>query len=498
MTSTPLLSPEWRAAHTAELDGGRIQLQFKEELRIELLRAIERRIAGAGGLRWVQEEVERFLHSGRISDSNLGRLERKVLTRLSGSQTSRTGSAYSCTANSEFSHPGSLTARQRTGQVGPLQASGATAVSGAASPKQGQPQTFTIPEDGLSKWSEVAKIAEVLARDKQAEEKEASNKRKKDMADYLQLQVELKKKQSELERKEERRLFTVQEAELNRWKQEQDALASAKHQRAMEVKKEREAQTAKNYTRREEERLKKLDEDQRLVQRINRELEAESQKMLAQKEEAKQRHLATARASLKGKYTEAEIRQMRVAEEQKMMRDLAEVQDKIEARNKHVAVKHQNMDWVQPKSKRRGEEIYYDEELVTKLYNESLARSTQAEQAKQERQKNERLANKEFLFKQMAERDTSRQEERAHKGNLKLAAQEATQAYLDQEKQKAEKQKDRYARYRQELEQQIMAKKLQDVLGEDEMSHAERAINKRILVEARQSKAKSLSAAEDE
>eukprot|EP00933_Yihiella_yeosuensis_P037849 TRINITY_DN31853_c0_g1_i1.p1 TRINITY_DN31853_c0_g1~~TRINITY_DN31853_c0_g1_i1.p1 ORF type:complete len:190 (+),score=62.29 TRINITY_DN31853_c0_g1_i1:222-791(+) len=189
---------------------------------------------------------------------------------------------------------------------------------------------------------------------------------------------------------------------------------------------------------------------------------------------------------------------MRVAEEQKMMRDLAEVQDKIEARNKHVAVKHQNMDWVQPKSKRRGEEIYYDEELVTKLYNESLARSTQAEQAKQERQKNERLANKEFLFKQMAERDTSRQEERAHKGNLKLAAQEATQAYLDQEKQKAEKQKDRYARYRQELEQQIMAKKLQDVLGEDEMSHAERAINKRILVEARQSKAKSLSAAEDE
>eukprot|EP00442_Polarella_glacialis_P009131 CAMPEP_0115120174 /NCGR_PEP_ID=MMETSP0227-20121206/45525_1 /TAXON_ID=89957 /ORGANISM="Polarella glacialis, Strain CCMP 1383" /LENGTH=508 /DNA_ID=CAMNT_0002521775 /DNA_START=57 /DNA_END=1583 /DNA_ORIENTATION=+ len=480
---------------------GRVPDERKEELKSVLLRDLEKRFSGATGLQAqaLRLEVDQLVETGRISDSNLSRLERRVKERLGGSKTARSESGtVARTERSLLSNAGSLTARQRplNGEEGSFQLSRRLSAQAAPEPKENDKSTSggaksgslkAVPEDGdFSRWSQVAKLANIKAEEEKVQKKVSVRENQKELREYLQSQVDYKKTQKSHRQVEEQKLFEVQEAELERWKLDQDAKTNAQHRKALEVKKDREGQVAMAAHLREEERVKKLDEDKRLVQRAAKELEVEQKLTQEKKDEAKSMQSALAREWQEGKKSSTDARAIKVKEEHKFAADYTAMLEKQEARNKYVAPKIRSQPTTGPvRAKRRGEELYYDEQIVMKIRNDSIERANEAEKAKKDRLQVAKHDNQEFLFQQIAERDRLRRESLENKGSIKVQAEAATADNIHVEKKKAESTRAKNVEYKHELEKQIQLKKERVKLSEDEMSTNEKAINKRFIDEAK-------------
>merc|ERR1719210_2667301 len=97
--AVPALGSAWLSSNGQ----GKLSQDQRESLRGELLRDIAMR-PGVQVTRAVENEVEKFLDSGRVSDSNLSRLERRVTARCSGAYSARGSDAASLAGSiSEFS-----------------------------------------------------------------------------------------------------------------------------------------------------------------------------------------------------------------------------------------------------------------------------------------------------------------------------------------------------------------------------------------------------------
>lgn len=348
-----------------------------------------------------------------------------------------------------------------------------------------------VPEEeaNVCRWSEVAKFSRKLEEIEKVKQREATRNAQQQMRDYLQRQIEEKKSQKQRESEEERALFEHQEAELERWRTHQTAQQEEQRKRVMEVKKQREEQCATINHRREEERRLKLEEDQRLVQKAATDLERERKAIEDRKIESKLAQARLAKECLEGKASRADERTKRIEEERKKVEEYRDMLERQEARNKQVIPKvRSTLDTAPQPRRRRGEEIYYDEDLVMRQLLENKRRAEEAEREKIEKMKAERQSNQEFLFQQMAERDRKRHLDSEQKGSQKLAVQAAITDYLETERLKIEEKRNRNIQYRLELEKQIQDKKpiaaRQQKLNEDEMSAAERAINRNIISQA--------------
>lgn len=365
-----------------------------------MLKGFKELLPSEAGLRIATQEIDAFLSAGRVTDSNLERLQRNVLARLDGSQTTRCESAYSTTAGFTKDQP--LTSRQHKGgkEVDILRRTG-TSLAGTS-----RLVSAPIgPEEDMYRWSQVAKIVSIQEVDEKEHQKVAHKSAQKEMANFLKQQIEEKKKQQEKEKASAQQLFDLQEAELLRWKMEQSANDEAKIRKAFEVKQAREKQMADFHQRKNNEQMVKMDEDQRLVQRVNLELAFESRVSKEKKDRIRKEHIAILDEGLQGKESLKEKRAKRIQEEKTIADDYAALLAQQEARNKIVipAVRGENVSL--PRSKRRGEEVYSDEKILSKIHNETLQRQTEEELRKLEQRKQHRLSNQEFLFKQMAERE---------------------------------------------------------------------------------------------
>ncbi|CAJ1387163.1 unnamed protein product, partial [Effrenium voratum] len=92
--------------------------------------------------------------------------------------------------------------------------------------------------------------------------------------------------------------------------------------------------------------------------------------------------------------------------------------------------------------------------------------------------------NQAFLFQQIAERDHQKRVAEEMKNRQKAAAQAAAEEYRQAERRRAQDQKARNLQNRLELEGQMRSKKMMQTLREDEMSGAEKAINRRYVMDS--------------
>lgn len=184
---------------------------------------------------------------------------------------------------------------------------------------------------------------------------------------------------------------------------------------------------------------------------------------------------------------------MQYEEERKKILEYHKMLEQQEARNKQSLPQPRGGETVKGglPSGRRGDDVY-TEEFLLRQQREANSLAEEAEKQKQQRLKTERETNQDFLFQQMQERKKAKEQAKETKEMQKQTVQAATSEYLTQERRSAEEARMKNIRYRIELQKQIDAKKAAEKskASEDEMSLAERSMNRQIIEEAGRMRAK--------
>mmetsp|Transcript_101160 Transcript_101160/g.198505 ORF Transcript_101160/g.198505 Transcript_101160/m.198505 type:complete len:103 (-) Transcript_101160:19-327(-) len=98
-----------------------------------------------------------------------------------------------------------------------------------------------------------------------------------------------------------------------------------------------------------------------------------------------------------------------------------------------------------------------------------------------------RQTNQDYLFQQIAERNKNREKALEQKRQQKLQAQAASEEHTEAERRRVDEARTKYLQYRDELEKQMEAKREahKAKTSEDQMTAAERAINRQLIKEAK-------------
>mmetsp|Transcript_55719 Transcript_55719/g.107516 ORF Transcript_55719/g.107516 Transcript_55719/m.107516 type:complete len:534 (-) Transcript_55719:74-1675(-) len=513
-----------------EVNGqGRLQTEQRGDLRNSLLQELRGRDLGGPQLATAELEVERFIQNGHVSGTNLSRLERRVQqlqvgnsNALSARSSARSVSEFSRSVSEmSRSNASSLTSsRQRSTPSSSRRAracdpqvdellrsmnaatdSGRAAAKGTGSERpsltpvmegEQQQQQQQQPIQPISTWSEVARYAQIVDEVEKAQKLQTKRSQQQEMRRELTLQMHAKEQRKALAKKEERKLFKHQETEIERWKDSQGAQAYEARKKAVQVERERREQHAKTKEMRAEEQDQQEAIDRSLVQRAARELDQEYQKMCEQKRDKLEANLKLVHSMEEEQKQKNEQRKLQVEEERRKVREYHRMLQEQQVRNQqHIPQLKTPNEIVAPPSTYRGKEAYGEE----KIMQEGKQRKEQAEEA--ERQRIERLRTdrehtQEFLFQQMSERDAQKCQLKDEKTQAKTTAQEATLDHLEVERRKMAEQSAKNTNYRLKLEQQISAKKAaqQPKAAEDLMTHDERAINRRLLQESMEMRAR--------
>ena len=320
----------------------------------------------------------------------------------------------------------------------------------------------------MLRWSQIAKLARKEAEIEETRKREARRIAQKEMRAFLQKQVDQKNLRQKEAAEDELEFFQMQKADLERWKQDQVTEAQNRLQQLQLVIRDRAVHTEAALQQREAERKRRSSEDRRLILRAARELELEKRAVEEKRHERRIAHTALVQeAALLGKKKGSEARAQRIEEEKQRLEEYSKFLEAQEARSK--ASKPRIRDQTPaapPRAKRKGEEVYYDPEIVMKIRNEAMARAEEAELSKQEHLKMERHLNQAFLFQQIAEREESRRRfTEEQKDHQRAAADAAAKEYEMAEQQRIEQQKMKNMEYRLELDRQIHLKKMMLIGG---------------------------------
>lgn len=476
-----------RGGESLRLDGldkygvSRIEVDRKEKLRRALISDLESK--GLAEVSFpsvaVHEEVEKFLQNGHISDSNLSRLERRVVRRTR--QPAIPASAREQrTVISEFS-VASKSAGSRT-PCG-LEAS-------AYAPGSSRGCTTAVEQD-FPKWSEVANHAKLLEAKDKAEARGTTKFKQERMRLELEEQMKEKEKKKSESAEEEKKTFDMQKVELMAWHESENAVVEKQRKMAFEVKKEREVQIAVVHAIREDERRQKLADADLHIK--NAAVEVEKEKTAALYKKHAQRdtmHKLMSEWEKDRDTRDAEARR-KAADEQVKVGQYQQLLDDQEVMNKKnvPTARMPNGEYSPPnKAERRKKERQLDDQMMAQV-KAANAKAAEAELTKSLQTKRNRHSNQEFLAKQMEERESSRKVNKDLLEEQKSHVLAATQEFMEFEKQRIEQQRMKNIQHRLELEKQIQNKqpptRFQKRHNEDVMTAAEVAMNRRLLEEAR-------------
>lgn len=340
-------------------------------------------------------------------------------------------------------------------------------------------------------WSEVAKYAELLEQKDKVEQRQKIKERQEKMRLELQQQMEEKEKRKAGSSEEDKKIFERQQVEFQAWQEAEHAVIEEQKRIALEVRKEREIQTAVVKAMKEEEKKKRLVEADEAIERAREQDEKEQTAALNKKKLQKDALVNIMADWEKDRLSRKDEQRRKVEEEASKASEYNKILDEQAARNKrNIPVARTAKGEYKPpnKSERLQKERQQDERLMS-LVRAADAKAAEAELQKAQAKNNERSLNQEFLFKQMTERESSRREQLDEFKREKDKCLAETAEFKDMEKQRLEQQRKKNIQHRMELEKQIESKKpptrFQKRYNEDLMSAAEVAMNRNLLEDAR-------------
>lgn len=468
---------------------GKLTEEKRDALKGELLRDLAMRPGMQVG-KAVEHEVDKFLESGRVSNTNLSRLERRVQARCSGALTARGNNGDAASAGcsvSEFSvgtqPQAPKSARVRT----PSSQSHSVGPRMPKTPMPVVPEQKLLPDGPISKWSDVAKYSKALELQEEKDKHSTKRSHQQQMAKDLEVQMAMKKEQVKASKLEEQRVFEHQEAELERWKADQHMQQDEVRRRALQVEKERSMQNAENNRRKEEDRQQRALEESEMVDRAARELLQEKQMFTDRKVWSKTRQVQLLDGVQERKDREDAEKTTKIDEERRKVAEYRQMLEEQEIRNRQprMPIRGENAVVRGPPGGRKGEDFYTEENVMKQLHAANEIADNE-DQAKIKTSKDQKMQNQDFLFQQMVERNRNRDKAMEQKKNAKLQAQSATSEFLATERARIGEVGKKNVQYRVDLERQMASRRaaLPGRGAEDLMSSHEKAINQHLIQEA--------------
>merc|ERR1719389_1231364 len=337
---------------------------------------------------------------------------------------------------------------------------------------------------GSFDWARLDEYASYLHEQGAARQKQGVQALQKKLRKDLDLQVSERKAKLDENIEEERRYHNNLMVELERWKQTEQNRADELHQKVMREKKDRDEQLAYERHLKDEAANKKKNEESALVDKIVTEMEAEQVRYEKKKLETKkamrkvfeenaedQRKRQAAIREQQEKDAEAMKEYNRILDEQEEQR--AEELANRMARQKALMDKLQAN--VAQQAKESGDN---DAKRAFQQQEEMDRHYAEAERVKQQRLKQLRLETQAYLFKQMAEKDGRKNDDKDLQNIQSQILERDTEEYNEIEREKLIAKKIRNFEHRKEIEGQIIARSKQSV---PEMSEAEMKMNRQLL-----------------
>jgi len=408
----------------------------------------------------IQGEVDNFAEYATVTEANLSRLERRIhrqaLPRQSADAMSQSGvSAYS--GMSKMSR----------------RSNSAASIAGG-----------NIAKGASFDWSRLDEYAGYLHEQDAARQKQGVQALQRKLRQDLDHQVAEKKGKMDEGTEEERRYHNNLMVELERWKTTEQSRADELKEKNMREKKDRDEQLAYEHMLKDESANKKKDEEAMLVDKIVTEMEVEQIRFEKKKEQTKkamrkvfeennadQIKREAARKEQQAKDAAAMAEYNRILDEQEEQR-AEELANRME-RQKALMEKLQGN--VAAQAQAAGDN---DAQRAKAQADEQDSHFAQAESIKQGRLKQLRLETQAYLFKQMADKDGRKNEEKDLQNIQAQILERDTEEYNEIEREKIVNKKIRNMEHRQELEGQIGHRSRQSV---PEMSESEVKMNRQLL-----------------
>jgi len=448
-----------------------LNLKKREDLKDALTEKFKSRFGSGAQQRGVDEmsiasmdiraEVNRFAENADVTERNLGRLERRVHRRALGKQDNDTVSQSGASVVSAYS-----TMSRRSRSVASL--AGESVVSG----------------QGKLDWAKLDEYAGYLHEQDAARQKQGVAALQRKLRKDLDMQVAERHARSDEHGEEERRYHNNLMVELERWKQTEQVRAEELRQKLQREKKDRDAQLAYEKQLKGDAANKKKDEEAALVDKIVTEMEAEQVRFEKKKIETKkamrkvfeenEADMAKREAAIKAQQEKDAMAMKeynRILDEQEEQR-AEELANRME-RQKNLMEKLQEN--VQQQAKESGD----NDAKRAKMQQDEMDRHfAEAERVKQQRLKQLRLETQAYLFKQMAEKDNRKNDDKDLQNIQAQILERDTEEYNEIEREKLIAKKIRNFEHRKELESQIVHNSKKSV---PEMSHHETNMNKQLL-----------------
>lgn len=407
----------------------------------------------------IRGEVANFAEYADVTEANLGRLERRIhrhaLQKAPDGDTQSQGgvSAYSAMS-------------RRSRSVASL--AGESVMKGGVS----------------FDWARLDEYAGYLHEQDASRQKQGVQALQRKLRKDLDVQVaERKAKQGEGQ-EEERRYHNNLMVELERWKQTEQSRANELKQKLQREKKDRDEQLAYERLLKDEAAGKKKEEEAQLVDKIVTEMEAEQVRFEKKKIEVKK----SMRKVFEENCKDQEKRQAAIVAQQEKdaaaMKEYNRILDEQEEqRAEELANRMERqknlMEKLQANVQEQAAQAGDNDAKRAKAQQDEMDRHyAEAERVKQQRLKQLRLETQAYLFKQMAEKDGRKNDDKDLQNIQSMILERDTEEYNEIEREKLVTKKIRNFEHRKEIEGQIVHRSKQSV---PEMSEQEVKMNRQLL-----------------
>jgi len=460
-------------SNSSRLSDGRrqklINLKKREDLKDALTEKFKGRFGNGARQRGDDEvsvastcirgEVGHFAEYADVTEANLGRLERRIHRRALQKPAPADDAGSGVSAYSGMSRSRSVASR--TGE----------SIMGTQAGR-------------VYDWARLDEYASYLHEQDAARQKQGVSALQRKLRKDLDLQCQEKSAKTDEHGEEDRRYHNNLMVELERWKQTEQSRAEELRQKLMREKKDRDEQLQYEHQLKDEATNKKKDEEAALVDKIVVEMEAEQIRFEKKKVETKK----SMRKVFLENQADQQKRAAQLVEQQERdadaMREYNRILDEQEEQRAEELADRMGrqkalMEKLQANVQQQAAAAGDNDAMRARLQQEEMDKHyAEAERVKQSRLKQLRLETQAYLFKQMAEKDGRKNEDKDLQNIQAQILERDTEEYNEIEREKLVTKKIRNFEHRKEIEGQMMQNGRRSV---PEMSEAEVKINRQLL-----------------
>lgn len=443
-----------------------ISLKKREDLKDALTEKFKSRFGHGASIRGpdevsvcseaIQGEVHNFAECAQVTEANLGRLERRIHRRA----LQKPEDAQSMSGVSAYS---GMSRRSRS----------VASMAGES-----------VMKGGSFDWARLDEYASYLHEQDALRQKQGVQALQRKLRKDLDAQVAERKAKLDENVEEDRRYHNNSMVELEKWKHTEQARAEELRQKLQREKKDRDEQLAYERSLKDEAATKKKNEEAQLVDKIVNEMEAEQIRYERKKMETKK----AMRKVFEENMEDMKKREVQHKEQQEReaaaMREYNRILDEQEEQRaeelaSRMERQKQLMEKLQANVAQQAKDSGDNDAKRAAAQQEEVDRHyAEAERVKQQRLKQLRLETQAYLFKQMAEKDNKKNEEKELQNIQAMILERDTEEYNEIEREKIINKRLQLFDHRKEVEGQIQSRSMQRV---PEMSEAEIKINRNLL-----------------